>query len=111
MQYCVLTCRLTGAFHNRAQDTVYPGGVALAIRQEPVVDFFVDAGGNENLWSAFKLSQLLVSQSRDFRIIDAGFVAGGLPLRDPGQDGFLRFIHRPAEDRLGAHAYLLRGPR
>jgi len=58
--------------------------------------------GHEHLRCAFELSQLFVSQGGNFRIVDPGFVPGGLPLRDPGQDRFLRFTHRPAENRFGA---------
>jgi hypothetical protein len=102
---------LTGAFHNRAQDTVDPGRVALAILQEPFVDLFIDAGGHEHLRSSFKLSQLFVSEGRDLRIIDPGFIPGCLPLGDSGQDGFLRFTYWLPEDRFGARACLFRGPR
>ena len=42
---------LSSPFHNRAQDTVDPGRVALAILQEPVVNFPVDASGHQHLSS------------------------------------------------------------
>jgi len=47
--------QLSRAFHNRAEDSVDPGRVALAIFHEPVVNFFVDAGGHEHLRSTFEL--------------------------------------------------------
>jgi hypothetical protein len=50
-------------------------------------------------------SELQSLKMADVRIIDPGIVPRGLPLRNPGQNGFLRF------DRFGAHACSLRGPR
>jgi hypothetical protein len=38
---------------------------------------------------AAELRQLLVGQTRNVRVVDAGIVSGGLPLGDPGQDGLL----------------------
>jgi len=107
----VVSAKLSRPFHDPAQDTVDPGRIALAVLHEPVVNLLIDASGHQHLRSAAELRQLLVGQGRDAGIVNAGIVSRGLPLRDPGQDGFLRFIHWPAEDRFGAHACLLRGPR
>jgi hypothetical protein len=54
---------------------------------------------------------LFVGQGRDVRVVDPGVVSGGLPLGDPRQDYLLFSIQRLAEDRLGARADSLRGPR
>ena len=96
--------QLLSPLHYRTQNAVDPGGVACAKPHEPVVNLPVDASSHQHLWRTAESRQLLVGQGRDVRVIDAGVVSGGLPLRDPRQDGLLLFTRRLAENRLGAHA-------
>jgi hypothetical protein len=56
--------QLTSAFHRRAQDAVDAARVALSILHEPIVDVFVDTGGNKHLRRALKLSKLFVGKGR-----------------------------------------------
>src|SRR5665213_1115831 len=89
--------KLPSLLHHPAQDSVDPRRVTLAILHEPVVDVLVDSSGYQHFPRSAKLRQLFVGQRSDLRVINVGIASGGLPLRDTGQDGLLRFIHWLAE--------------
>jgi hypothetical protein len=97
--------------HYGAEEAVDAGGIAGAVLLQPFEDVGVQTHGDELFGGPAKPTELLVGERGDVGVVDSGVVAALLALSDPIEHSLLGFSEGLAEDRFGAHADQLRGPR